>query len=221
MDRRLRCAVDASIGWYEDIFSLHGIGSRLEAGLWSALASPPPLHSDAITAEPGVRADQVVARLADRSHAGVKDSFSTADLSSAGYEVLFAATWIHRDPAEAATTPWRDVRTVDGLTAWNAGWDTAEVLLPPLLERAHVAILERVVGDEVTGGAIARLGSGVVDVSNVHGVGGHDVDWEELATAIAARFPDRPIVGYERGPDLEAAIAGGFDPVGPLRVWVR
>ena len=221
MDPRLRRAIDASIGWYEDIFAMHGIGSRLEDGLWSSLGPPPPLHSDAIMAEPDVRADQVAGRLADRAHAGVKDSFSTAELSSTGYEVLFAATWIHRDPTESARTPWRDVRTIDALAAWNAGWDTAEVLLPPLLVRAHFAILERVDGDEVTGGAIARLGSGVVDVSNVHGVGGHEVDWEELAAAIAARFPDRPIVEYERGDDLEAAIAGNFDPIGPLRVWVR
>lgn len=221
MDPRLRQAVDANIGWYEDIFALHGIGSVLEDGLWSSLAPPPPLHSDAVAVEPAVRADQVVERLAGRSRAGVKDSFSTIDLTAAGFEVLFAATWIHRDPAIPGPTAWRVVRTVDGLARWNAGWDTTGVLLPALLDRGHVRILERVSGGDVTAGAIARLGSGVVDVSNVHGLGGHAVDWTELAAAVAAVFPARPIVGYEQGADLDAALAGGFDPVGVLRVWVR
>jgi hypothetical protein len=221
VDPRLRRAVDANIGWYEDIFAMHGIGSVLEDGLWSSLAPPPPLHSDAVTVEPAVRAEPVVLRVRDRARAGVKDSFATLDLAGDGFDVLFTATWIHREPATADRTAWRVVRSAEGLAAWNAGWDTAEVLLPELLDRGHVRILERIEGGDVTGGAIARLGSGIVDVSNVHGLGGHAVDWAELAIAIAAQFPDRPIVGYERGADLDAALAGGFDPVGELRVWAR
>jgi hypothetical protein len=221
VDPRLRRAVDANIGWYEDIFATHGIGSVLEDGLWSAVAPPPPLHSDAASVEPTVRAEQVVERLVGRPRAGVKDSFSSLDLATAGWEVLFSATWIHRESGAAGRTAWRVVRSAEGLAAWNAGWDTHEVLLPALLDRAHLRILERVEGGEVTGGAIARLGSGVVDVSNVHGVGGHGIDWAELATAIAAHFPDRPMVGYEHGADLVAARAAGFSPVGELHVWVR
>jgi hypothetical protein len=29
------------------------------------------------------------------------------------------------------------------------------------------------------------------------------------------------MVGYESGDDLTAALDHGFEPVGPLRVWVR
>jgi len=221
MDPRLRRAVDASIGWYEDIIALHGIGSMLQDGLWSSTAPPPPLHSDAVTVEPAVRAEQVAARLIDRGHAGVKDSFASMDLAVVGMDVLFTATWIHREAAPAGRTAWREVRTVEGLAGWNVGWDTAEVLVPGLLDRGHIRILERVEGGEVTAGAVVRLGSSVVDVSNVHGLGGHAVDWAELAAAVGVLFPERPIVGYERGVDLDAALAGGFSPVGELRVWVR
>ena len=84
-----------------------------------------------------------------------------------------------------------------------------------------LATAQRVAGSEVTARAIARLGSGVIDVSNVHGVNGHAVDWAELAAAISTVFPQRTIVGYERGADLDAALAGGFEPVGELRVWAR
>jgi hypothetical protein len=221
VDPRLRRAVDANVGWYQDIFALHGIGSVLEDGLWSSLSGPPALHSDAVVVEPTVRAEQVARRLAGRARAGVKDSFATLDLSSAGMDVLFAATWIHCEPASAGGTAWRVVRRAEDLAAWNAGWDTDGVLLPAILDLAHVRVLECAAGNEVTAGAIARLASGVIDVSNVHGVNGHAVDWAELAAAISTVFPERTIVGYERGADLDGALAGGFEPVGELRVWAR
>jgi hypothetical protein len=221
VDPRLRRAIDANIGWCEDILALHGIGSVLEDGLWSALGPPPPLHPDAVTVEPDVRVDQVAGRLGGRNRAAVKDSFATLDLSSIGMDVLFDATWIHREPAVPARTPWRTVSTAEGLAAWNAGWDTADVLLPPILELGHIAVLARAADSAIEAGAVARLGIGVVELSNVHGVDGRDVDWNELVAAVAARFPDRPIVGYEAGSDLEGALDAGFEPVGDLRVWAR
>ena len=50
---------------------------------------------------------------------------------------------------------------------------------------------------------------------------GHRLDWSELVAAVSALFPHRPIVGYEQGEALEAAVLAGFEPVGGLRVWVR
>lgn len=102
----------------------------------------------------------------------------------------------------------------------ECGMGHRRVLIPSILERGHLAILGRVEDDQITAGAVARLGTGTVDLSNVHGVDGHSVDWEELVAAVEATFPDRQLVGYERGDDLEAAIAAGFAPVGPLRVWI-
>jgi hypothetical protein len=37
---------------------------------------------------------------------------------------------------------------------------------------------------------------------------------------VAHLFPGRPLVGYERSDDLTAALAGGFQTTGELRVWV-
>lgn len=223
MDPRLRCAVDASTGWYESLFALHGVGSRLDAGLWSSLGPPVPLHSAAVTVEPGVSVEQVLARLGS-ARGGVKDSFCELDLSAAGFDLLFTASWLWRDGPAGSGRPssWVDVADGASLAAWTAGHDTAEVLLPGILQRGGFAVLAR--HDEhgrTVAGAVARLGSGVVDVSNVHAQPGHEVDWDELAAAVAARFPGRPLVGYESGADLEAAVAGGFAPVGDLRVWVR
>ena len=226
MDPRLRLAVDANVGWYEDIFALHGIGSRLEDGLWTSLGPPPPLHSDALVVEPTVTAAQIEAALSDRPHGGFKDSFGTIGSSVAGTSLLFAAQWIHwwrrSGSARAAPRAWHRVTDPAELARWNAGWDTQAVLLPRMLERAHIAVLARVTPDgEIGAGAVARLGSGAVDLSNVHGVGAERVDWDELRRAVALHFPDRPMVGYERGSDLAAATAAGFESVGELAVWAR
>jgi hypothetical protein len=223
MDERLRRAVDASVGWYEDLCTLHGVGSMLDDGVWSALGTPPPLHSDAVAVEPEATASRVLTRLGDRERCGAKDSFATMDLSGAGLSLLFAATWIHREAMQnpGSRYVWTTVTTPAELAEWTAQHDTAGVLLPPLLQRGHFRILARRAGDRIVAGAVARLASGVVDVSNVYAVPGHAVDWAELAAAIGGFFPGRPLVGYERGDALAAARDGGFTPVGDLRVWVR
>lgn len=224
MDSRLRSAVDASVGWYEDLCALHGVGAILVDGVWSALDTPPPLHSDAVVVEPEVTADRVLARLASRTHCGVKDSFATMDLSGEGMDLLFSATWMyHEGRRRQGTTPagWATVTTAAELAEWTGQHDTGDVLLPPLLRRAHFRILARYVHGRIVAGAVARLGSGIVDVSNVYAVPGHSMNWVELAEVIGAYFPGRPLVGYERGDALGAALEGGFAPVGELRVWVR
>jgi hypothetical protein len=223
MDPRLRAAVDASIGWYEDLCSLHGVATTLHHGLWSSLTPPPPLHSDAVVVEPPVSADQVVDRLRGRAAAGVKDSFDAVDLQAHGMRLLFAASWLHRAPATSTTLPpaWSVVRTPVELAEWTAQHDTTDVLLPGILQRAHFRIVARRVDDRLVAGAVLRLGTGAVDVSNVHSVPGHPVDWEEIVAVAAHHFPGRPLVGYERGPALTAAVDAGFAVQGPLRVFVR
>jgi len=34
-------------------------------------------------------------------------------------------------------------------------------------------------------------------------------------------FPGLPLVGYERGSELDAMVALGFERLGPLRVWTN
>jgi hypothetical protein len=225
MDPRLRSAVDASVGWYDDICALHGVGSILASGIWSALDTPPPLHSDAVVVEPMVTADQVLARLDGRVHCGVKDSFARMDLSGEGMDLLFSATWIHREAGQcqerSAPAGWAAVTTAGELAVWTGQHDTSDVLLPPLLRSAHFRILAKYIDNRIVAGAVARLSSGTVDVSNVYAVPGHPIDWAELAEVIGACFPGRPLVGYERGDALSAALDGGFMPLGELRVWLR
>ena len=227
-ESRLRAAVDASLGWYGDLCALHGVAASLDDGVWWARTSPPPLHSDAVVVEPDVTARQVLDRVADRPRCGVKDSFATLDLGDDGLQVLFDASWMHRE-APTSTTPstrsgtsaWSRVTTAAELATWTSLHDTTGVLLPGLLDLAHFAVLARYVDGGIVAGAVARLAGGVVDVSNTYAVAGHHLDWSELVDVVAERFPRRPLVGYSRDEELEAAVAAGFTAVGDLRVWVR
>jgi hypothetical protein len=231
-DSRLRAAVDANLGWYGDLCALHGVAASLDDGVWWARTSPPPLHSDAVVVEPDVTARRVLDRLADRPRCGVKDSFATLDLGDDGLRVLFDASWMYREapaPTALPTTPaarsdtsaWSRVTTAAELATWTSLHDTAGVLLPGLLDLAHVAVLARYVDGGIVAGAVARLAGGVVDVSNTYAVPGNHLDWSELVDVVAGRFPGRALVGYTRGEELDAAVAAGFRAVGDLRVWLR
>ena len=45
--------------------------------------------------------------------------------------------------------------------------------------------------------------------------------WSDLSLLARRELGPFPLVGYESGPDLIAPITVGFEPVGPLRVWLR
>ncbi|CAA9367460.1 MAG: hypothetical protein AVDCRST_MAG34-3120 [uncultured Nocardioidaceae bacterium] len=224
MDPRLRAAVDASIGWYEDMCALHGVPTRITAGLWSALAAPPPLHSEVVVVEPTVTLAQVKGALGGRTPAGVKDSFALIDFAAAGMPLLFTADWLHRPGARTPTTwpgGWRVVDSLAQLDQWTGHHDTRGVLLPGILAQGHVKVLARYAGDDMVAGAVTRLGSGIVDISNWWQSRDAPLDWEELVSAVSCLWPERAQVGYARDGMRDAALRAGFSVVGPLRVFAN
>ncbi len=69
---------------------------------------------------------------------------------------------------------------------------------------------------------IANATGRVVGVSNVFSEGpGEDVIWRDLQAVVAQAFPGRELVGYEHGDPLAHALASGFSPIRPLRIWWR
>ena len=75
--------------------------------------------------------------------------------------------------------------------------------------------------EAIVAGAIANRSATVTGVTNVFStVGDLDAAWCGSLAALAALVGDLPLVGYERGDDLEAAQRYGFALLGPLRVWI-
>lgn len=152
------------------------------------------------------------------------------DVTEAGFQVLFEAQWIHRPASAPALAPdlsWDVAGDPDMLRAWALAWDdrggNAELFRPELLDDPATFVLAGQSADgRVVAGAVASPSDQVVGISNVFALdGGPDAACPVVLDAVNRLFPTLPVVGYEQGEDLAAAVRHGFEPVGPLRVWLH
>jgi hypothetical protein len=223
MDERARTAARNNAAWCGAVWRSHGLPTIHEAGFRATARRAPAMYPDAVTVGPVVAPRAILARIDDSQGCSIKDSFIALDLGAHGYDILFGAEWYWREPGPGgpAGDAWSVVGTPAELATWARAHGGGDVFRPALLEDTRVRVLvRRDPGDRVAG-AIASLGAGVVGVSNVFGHGAADEAWEGLVDAIERLLPGLPIVGYGTGEDLGAAVRAGFDPVGPLRVWIR
>jgi hypothetical protein len=190
----------------------------------------PVFYPDAVTLVPGVDPTEVLARIDTATPgASVKDSFADLELAEHGFDVLFEAQWIHRPPgapAIASDLVWTVVDTPDQLRAWALAWDDgrgdADLFRPALLDDPSTVVLALQSAGRLVAGAIACRSDEVVGISNLFTLEGDpDAAWAGVLAAVAALFPALPVVDYARGDDLAAAVRHGFEPVGPLRVWMH
>lgn len=113
------------------------------------------------------------------------------------------------------------------LRAWALAWDgdagSADQFRDGLLADPETFVLVGRSGDgRVVAGAVVGRSEHVVGVSNVFGRdGGPGAAWPVVLHALDRLFPTLPVVGYESGEDLETAVRHGFEPLGPLRVWLH
>jgi hypothetical protein len=114
------------------------------------------------------------------------------------------------------------------LEAWEQAWaaggsPTGRRVFPPaLLHDPEIAVLGRAGAKGFDAGCIVNLSPDVAGLSNVFSTAEQSSAVFEEATAAAVAFaPGRPLVGYEHGAELDAAVAAGFGPAGKLRVWLR
>ncbi|MET0772397.1 MAG: hypothetical protein ABWZ82_04875 [Candidatus Limnocylindrales bacterium] len=177
----------------------------------------------------------------------VKDGFHVLDLAPLGFRILFEAQWIHLPagprlddgraaPADGALddVEWSAVTSIAELEDWERAWrgenpeaatSGPPAMFPPiLLDDPDIRFLAgRRSGRTLAVAAANRSDDGtgpVVGISNI--VLGDDGSWLLAGAVEAVRraFPGLPMVGYERGDALAAMRALGFEPSGPLRVWI-
>src|SRR5690242_14334490 len=161
----------------------------------------------------------------------IKDSFATLDLAPLGFEPLFDAEWISRDPSpvprsEGGHVEWRRVTSAAELDVWEAAWrdngspTDRRVFLPALLADPTVALFGASRDAEIVAGCAANRSADAVGFSNFFVAGGDDEDLTAGALAAVSGFGDGlPVVGYEWGDALGRGQRLGFEAVGPLRVW--
>ncbi len=193
-------------------------------GVWLVAGSPAPLFPDAVTLKGGVSAGQLVEVLSGRKSCSVKDNYADVDLEPYGFSELFTAQWIGLTtaPTSSALTGWTHFTERPELESWCAAAELPEVLPVGLMQEPSVRVLGAYRDGRLAAGAVDNSSDTVVGISNVFQIGGDSLCvWHEVASVVARFFPGKPVVGYEHGPDLYAALAAGFSDLGPVRVWLR
>lgn len=186
-------------------------------GLWINAQEVPRFYPNAVTlaADAEAQAGQLAnIDILAASHLpgrwAVKDSFATLDLARRGFDVLLEASWMRAGlPSEGSPgdIEWRrEARGAQKLPyddpdfAWFTGRRGSRVVAGGMLYRA----------------------AGVVGLSNVVAEAADAVAvWRSLIVLAAQAFPRLPLVGYESGAELAAALDAGFEIGDPVKVWVR
>jgi hypothetical protein len=219
----LSSAVSNNVEWCASVCRGGGT-TDTTTGVWLATGSPAPLFPDAVTLKGGVSARQLVEVLSGRKSCSVKDSYADVDLEPYGFSELFTAQWIGQTTAlnTLAPTGWSHLTERPELESWCAVAELPEVLPIGLLRDPSVRVLAAYREGRLAAGAVANSSDTVVGLSNVFQIGADSRwVWHEVASVVARFFPGKPVVGYEHGPDLDAALAAGFSDLGPVRVWLR
>ena len=238
MDARLEDAIIDNARWCHLVCSMHGIIGRFDQDAWVSPRRTPPMYPDAVTLTGEVSTEALLSRIDRTAGCSIKDSFSTLDLTSAGFGVLFDAQWLWRPAARstaAGALRWERVELPDDLRGWSLEHGAGSTFGPALLAEPSVTFLAGSDhGGRLVAGAVATDSGEAIGISNVFAVdaGGSRDDGNEAArltfadafagatVAIVERFPGRPIVGYLSTVDLETARAVGFETIGPLRIWL-
>ncbi|WP_425472461.1 hypothetical protein [Streptomyces hawaiiensis] len=228
----VRSAARNNAEWCAAMCRAHGVVGEFGVEAWVAAGRTPLYYPDAVTLDPGADREALLARVDTAvPGASVKDSFADLDLTEAGFRVLFDAQWIHRPAGaapraapEPAGLAWDVVGDRDALRTWALAWEDgsgdAGLFRAGLLADPETFVISgRSAGGRVVVGAVATRSERVVGVSNVFGP--PHTAWPLVLHAAGRLFPDLPVVGYEQGDDLAAALRYGFEAVGPLRVWTH
>jgi hypothetical protein len=209
--------------WCDAVCRAHAIAGRFSYDAWTSPLRTPPLYPDAVTLRPGVDPVALLSGIDASPGCSIKDSFCDVDLGPAGFIVLFWGWWIYYEPGVPRTSSWSNVADEQTFRAWEWEWiahgGAPNVLHPTLLEAPGMSVLADIRDGEVVAGAIAYRTDSVVGLSN--NFTRDDNSWDGCRDAVVSRYPDITIVAYEAQDSIAFPQQSGFEPVAPVRVWVR
>lgn len=242
----ISAAVFNNAVWCDAVCQALGCDTDFVDDLWINSGTSPPFYPNAISLSLA-GADAQFRRIGQMVEAGLpggwteKDSFSVLDLAKLGLSVLFEAEWLGLKAgsslfgADRSGATWKPVSSDADLAAWEAAWraahghaltaqSPARVFMPDLLDDPDIVLLAADRQAETVGLVVANRsddGSGpVVGLSNlVLPEDDRDAHRAGAVAVVMSTFPDLPVVGYERGTELNAMVELGFERLGPLRVW--
>lgn len=228
-DERAICAALNNADLYEAVFSVHGLGYQRKTCAFVARDDPPPYYSNLTTLSPqgGASVLRDLRRLSVQFKGvlNVKDSFCRLDLAANGFQTLFQASWIWREPKQVAMADgWDIVRKPEDLTLWEEGWKSfgspaqKRIFPQAFLSLGDVVVIGQKVDGRFVAGCIANRSENCIGLSNVFAKMPSAEQFSMAATAAAAPFECLPVVGYEAGAGLTYARQCGFETTGKLRI---
>jgi hypothetical protein len=234
---RARRAAHNNARWCDAVCRAHGGDTAFGAGAWFNRRPSPPYYPNLVTLDPHAFGVPAIAAIPPEGELGVKDSFDRLDLSRIGFSPLFEAQWIWREPGAALnlapSLDWSVVDKDEALAAWEAAWWRSVQPGPPPLQLFPPALLAepglhfligRGPGGSIEAGGALLQGDGLAGLACTFLPAGDErvAVYAELLQAAQDLCPQAALVGYESDEALRLAEeAGGFTPVGPLRVWLR
>lgn len=225
----IRVAAQNNAEWCDAFCRTHDIVGHFRTDYWSSPVRTPRYYPDAVTLLPEITIERVLSGIDTSEGCSVKDSFAGLDLAAAGFQPLFTAHWLAREPAGSrirSARRWSVLTTAEQLGEWEAAWadspEGAGFFKPSLLKDETIGVLASYEGDRIVTGAIANRSSTVIGLSNVFDVAGDlESAWVGAAAIAAGLWEEMPTVGYDSGDSLDAALAGGFKSIGELVVWLN
>lgn len=223
-------AVRNNAEWCQAMCRAHGHPGVFGPRAWTNGRRTPLYYPDAVTLTAEANERDVLDGIdRDTPGASVKDGFARLDLTAEGFRPLFEAEWIHRPAGPAGPAApgarWRPVRAPQDLADWASSWsggspEEASLFRPDLLTDPATTVVAGYGPDgRILGGAVLSDSGPVTGVSNLFAADGTDPS-EVWVGCLGLADPRRPVVGYESGDDLAPALAAGFVPLAPLRVWL-
>jgi hypothetical protein len=232
-DDRVLLAARNNALWCDAVCRAHGLDGSMAADAWTVPTRTPPYYPDAVTLSPYVDEYDLLARVDASDGCSVKDSWSRLDLTVEDFARLVVGEWLwlERDRADAQGDGrrWGRVDSTDELALWVRSWATADedlgVLRPELLGEpgVHVLAARGRGGGDIVAGCIVNVTGAVAGVSNLYDTEGDDPErsWRGAAAAALEVAGGIPLVGWEAGASLAAAVTAGCERIGPLTVWIR
>lgn len=229
VDQRAVIAANNNADLYEAMFSSQGLRYKRLPFAFAGRDGPPPYYSNLTALSPN-HIDEIVLQikaLAKQFNGaiGLKDSFRQLNVEANGFDVLFGASWIWREPdIQTTSSHWQPVENETDLLLWEEAWKKygsatrRRMFNVEMLERPEISFLGHKNHGEFEAGCIANMSADCIGISNFFSRSPSEFVFAQATAAVASTGPRLPVVGYESGAGLEYARMTGFRSVGDLRI---